>query len=87
MNQNYEISERTSYDLPSPYRDGNVIYIPVNISTSTDDDGKTLYSFDEWRITKPENLPDECVSDMADIIAEEGTAQKVLSKIEEVYNE
>lgn len=86
-NGNYEISERTSYDSPIPHRDGNVIYIPVNISTSTDDNGKTLYTFNEWRIIKPENLPDECVSDMADIIAKEGTAQKVLTKIEEVYNE
>lgn len=86
-NGNYEISERTSYDSPIPHRDGDVIYIPVNISISTDDDGKTLYTFSEWRIVKPENLPDECVSDMANIIAEEGTAQKVLSKIKEVYNE
>lgn len=87
MYNNYEISERTSYDSPTPHRDGNVIYIPVNISISTDNDGKTLYIFSEWRIAKPENLPDECVSDMADIIAKEGTAQTVLSKIEEVYNE
>ena len=87
MYNNYEISERTSYDSPIPYRDGNVIYIPVNISTSTDDNGKTLYTFNEWRIAKPENLPDECVSDMADIIAEKGTVQKALTKIEEVYNE
>lgn len=87
MYNNYEISKRTSYDSPIPHRDGNVIYIPVNISTSTDDNGKTLYTFNEWRIAKPENLPDECVSDMADIIAKKGTAQKVLTKIEEVYNE
>lgn len=75
---NWEKSERTSLFEPSVYADANTIYLPVNIrevsvpfteynlageAVGTFD--KPGYSYDEYRINRAIDLPEEAATTLA----------------------
>lgn len=78
--KSYYISHRTSLEYPVAYRSAGVVYLPINITEcevkSFDDNGteiiKSGYSFDEYRISSPENLPEPAVMALLERITSVG---------------
>lgn len=81
---------RTSTVYPDPHIDGGTMFLPVNISETTiqipceDDSGNVTYAdtpgyrFDEYRINKAVDLPEEATQAMAEAFQLSCQALKIL---------
>ena len=90
-NGNWERSKRTSQIYPEAHIDGGTMFLPINIEETTilepvyDEEGVEIsttersgYSWDEYRINKAVDLPEEASAALADAFQISVQALKIL---------
>ena len=86
MLNNYEVSNRTSLEYPYAHKDGETIFLPINIRdtrvSTWDEEGVEHkvpgYAFEEYRINKGSDLPNEAVDAVIDAFIQDEEALKTL---------
>ena len=77
----FEVSKRTSTQYPYAHKDGDTIFLPINIvetQISTGEEEISGYKFDEYRFNKGADLPKEVVETMIDAFVQDEEALSVL---------
>ena len=83
---NYAVSTRTSLEYPYAHKDGDTIFLPINVKdalvSTWDEEGiehkEPGYAFDEYRINKGSDLPKEAVDAVIDAFIQDEEALKTL---------
>lgn len=84
--KNYELSTRTSLEYPYAHKDGNTLFLPVNIRdaivSTWNEDGEESkeigYAFDEYRINEGSDLPKEAVNAIIEAFIQDEEALQTL---------